>query len=69
MPEDNWLPEDYVIHLTALEAGALISCLQVSKSAFPGLNWFEVNVKGRDKPMKMVDRLIEKLQEERLKHV
>lgn len=67
--DTNWLPEDYVLHLTALEAGAMMSCLQVSKQAFPNLNLFEVNVRGRDKPMPMVDRLIEKLDEERKRHL
>lgn len=69
MSEENWLPEDYVLHLTSLEAGALIAALQVSKTAFPGLNWFEVNVRGREKPVKMIDRLIEKCEEERKRHV
>lgn len=69
MAEDNWLPENYVIRLTALEAGALMACLELSKKQFPNLSFFEINVKGRDKPMKLMDRLIEKLNEERARHV
>jgi hypothetical protein len=66
--DNNWLPENYVLRLTALEAGALMACLELSKERFPALTHFKVNVKGRNKPVSMMDRLIEKLEEERARH-
>jgi len=64
-PKSNWLPEIVVLKLTAFEAGALAAILHAEKRR--GESTFPVNKPGPNgEPIEipMIDRLIEKLNEQ-----
>lgn len=63
----DYLPENFVIHFTALEAGFLAGLLFDVKLTRPQLNRLKVRVQGRAGEMSMLDRLIEKLEQEHKK--
>lgn len=65
--EEGWLPDDYVLKLTALELGALRGFLE-SARAVPALNTFRVFVKGRTGSIPMIERLLEKIEQETRRH-
>lgn len=61
-PKRLWLPENYVLRLTAFECGALVPILQAAKQS--GVGTFAISKPGPDgEPVEttMVDRLTEKL--------
>lgn len=62
-PVENWLPANYHLDLTALELGALAGIIYSHRMLHRELNdQFVVRVKGREEPMLMIDRLLEKVE-------
>lgn len=57
---DLWLPESYHLHLTALEAGALMAI--VSDPRLKSMDEFRVRVRGRDEDVPIRERLLEKME-------
>lgn len=64
----TWLAEDYILRLTPLEAGALRGFLHTAKENDPRVSSFMVRVRGRAGEIPMIDRLIEKVEEEVKRH-
>lgn len=63
--EGYWLPEDYVLRLTALELGCLVAVLYAAKDQ--GIGSALINKRGPNGekvPIEMIDRLIEKVRDE-----
>lgn len=59
----EWLPEDGILRLTALEVGALRGMLEAYRGEHPQtVTSFLVMVRGREKPVPMIDHLIEKVE-------
>lgn len=58
----DYLPEDYVLKLTKLEAGFLAGIVIQSREEHPQARKLVVKVRGRAAPVVMIDHLIEKLE-------